>query len=164
MSQPGSSSNPVVYKLCEQTMKRTVLPFRVYLRLFAVGRFFTGPDQSPLHHLTGYVIVTNSATITSSGNTGLSSAGVYVDFAGGSDANSGNSVTNAFKHCPAIPTPRAMPRPRSCGRARTSTSRAHTYTLTGDGNPLYQTGIAIGRARMARLSYICSTNWGTVSA
>ena len=144
-------------------MKRTRLA--VFAFICAYSRLVvSSPAQTNLHSitLTGYVIVTNSATITSSGNTGLSSAGVYVDFAGGSAANSGNSVTNAFKHCPGDSNATSnaaatVLRPGTNIYFKSGT----TYTLTGDGNPLYQTGIAIASGTNgAPISYICSTNWG----
>ena len=96
----------------------------------------------------------------------ITNAGVYVDFAGGSDSNTGASTNSAFKHCPGDTN--------ATGNAAATVlvpgtnvffKSGVTYMLAGDGGTLYQAGINLfwqGTSN-APITYTSDPNWGTTT-
>jgi len=93
----------------------------------------------------------------------LSAPGFYVDYSSGSDSNPGTNPATAWQHCPGDPAATGTAGSTPLEPGDTVWFKAGTtYTLAGDGNPLYQTGIGLdwSGSSSAPITYACSTNWG----
>jgi hypothetical protein len=70
--------------------------------------------------------------------------GYYVDYQGGSDSNVGTNPASAWRHCPGDPAATGVPATTPLQPGGTVFFKGGVkYVLTGDGNPIYQTGIGL---------------------
>jgi hypothetical protein len=93
-------------------------------------------------------------------------AGFFVDYAGGSDSNVGTNPASAWQHCPGDPAATGVAAGTALNPGDTVWFKAGTtYTLAGDGNPLYQTGIGLdwSGSSAAPITYACSADWSNGS-
>jgi hypothetical protein len=153
---------------CAQQLDRGN-PMKTSVILFVVMVMIGSPflmAQTNLHSITlpGYVVVTNSpGGGGGSGNANLSAAGIYVDYSAGNDSLAGTNIATAWKHCPGDPA--ATGNAAACvlqPGTNVYFKAGVTYTLVGNGNPLYQTGIGLNWSgtSTAPITYSSSTNWG----
>jgi hypothetical protein len=71
-------------------------------------------------------------------------ANYYVDYSSGIDTNSGTDTSSAWQHCPGDPSATGIPATTPLNPGDTVFFKGGvTYVLTGDGNPIYQTGIGM---------------------
>jgi len=119
-------------------------------------------DRSPFirHPVTVCLAVLLMACVNAFGTS------YYVDYSSGADGNSGTSTSSPWQHCPGDPAATGaalahVPQPGDIFNFRAGT----TYTLTGDGSTLYQTGIGLNwsGSSAAPITYACSANWSNGS-
>jgi len=93
-------------------------------------------------------------------------ASYYVDYSSGSDSNPGTNAAAPWKHCPGDPaaTGTAGSTPLKAGNT-VYFKGGVPYVLTGDGNPIYQTGIGLNWSGSASQPITYDGNsagtWGT---
>ncbi len=95
-----------------------------------------------------------------------SAASYYVDYSSGADGNSGTSTSSPWQHCPGDPaaTGTAGSTPLNPGDTVFFKGGVQ-YVLTGNGNPVYQTGIGLNWSGAAGQPITYDGNsagtWGT---
>ncbi|MGO9243869.1 MAG: right-handed parallel beta-helix repeat-containing protein, partial [Verrucomicrobiia bacterium] len=93
---------------------------------------------------SGSITVVPAPSVLASPPPPPASPGYYVDYAGGSDSNAGTNPASAWQHCPGDPaaTGAAGSTPLNPGDTVFFKGGVQ-YVLTGNGNPVYQTGIGL---------------------
>ncbi len=92
--------------------------------------------------------------------------GYYVDYVGGSDSNVGTNPASAWQHCPGDPAATGTAASTSLNPGDTVFFKGGVqYVLTGNGNPVYQTGIGLNWSGAAGQPITYDGNsagtWGT---
>ncbi len=95
-----------------------------------------------------------------------SAASYYVDYSSGADGNSGTSTSSPWQHCPGDPAATGTAGSTSLNPGDTVFFKGGVhYVLTGNGNPVYQTGIGLNWSGAAGQPITYDGNsagtWGT---